>query len=403
MSKTPSEQTLHFSEAGKLPSIVTKAWKETILAVGKFPKGTEIASSTDDALLKTLAHSERGAIASLWKTFTSDRDTLTAKTLSDKKNSAAYLLGFHLPNIARVMHGINATCRRSAIKPALENYKKATIVDLGCGSGAMAQASLWFLRSLKNPISAIDIRLVDSSAPLLETAKLLLTKTFDGAQVRTHRGKLDGLLVSKYLPDPDALGIYNFGYVWNELANNPRAKGKVFDLFKSLINKDTASLIIVVEPGSQDQSRSAMVLRDRLVDLGFHTLYPCPNNRPCPMLERSRDWCYSEVTWQPPMIQKLIDRHIGIERTVLAASCYVFASPRLAKQLTARTIKMEVVVGRPVKGAKGQMKSKEIEYLTCSESGLKKAPVKAGELPMARGELLNFELKEKKEAKATPR
>jgi SAM-dependent methyltransferase len=289
-----------------------------------------------------------------------------------------------------VLHAITAACRRASIKPALEGFKKALIVDLGCGSGAMAQSSLWLLRSLQNPIDDIEFRLVDTSAPLLDTAKKLLTKTYPNSRIKAHRGKIDGLLVSKYLPDPDALGIYNLGYVWNELAKNSRAKGKLLNLLEGLIKKDVAALIFVVEPGSQDQSRSTMVLRNRMTDLGYHVHYPCPNNRECPMLDRSRDWCYSEIGWQPPPIQKLIDRQIGIDRATLAASCYVFATPKLAKLIKARTTKMKVIVGRPVKGTRASVKTTEIEYLTCSDSGIKKAAVETGALPLARGELLEF-------------
>jgi SAM-dependent methyltransferase len=390
MTKPPNEQTLRFGEATKLPAILTKAWRETILEMGKFPKGTELTNSTEEGLLKKLVKSERGAIANLWRTFTSDRDSLTAKTLTDKRNSVAYLLGFHLPNAARTLHAISVACRRASIKPALEGFKKAMIVDLGCGSGAMAQSSLCLLRSLQNPIDDIELRLVDTSAPLLDTAKLLLAKTYPNGRIRTYRGKIDSLLIPKYLPDPDVLGIYNLGYVWNELAKNSRAKGKLLNLMQGLIDKNASALIIVVEPGSQDQSRSTMVLRNRMADLGYHIHYPCPTNRECPMLDRSRDWCYSEITWQPPPIQRLIDKQIGIEREILAASCYVFATPKLAKLIKARTTKMKVVVGRPVKGTRATVKTTQIEYLTCSDSGIQKAPVEAGALPLARGELLEF-------------
>jgi hypothetical protein len=375
----------------KLPQILLKAWRQCIISNGKFPEGTAKATDTEENLLRILAKSERGAITRLWRTFTQERDALSARTMTDKRNAVAYLLGFHLPNLARALHAVNNSSKRASIKPALESFASATIVDIGCGSGAMAQASLSLVKGLKKPIANVNLRLIDASGPLLDAATLMLQGIDPDADIRTHRGRLDTLAPGKYLPDVGSVGIYNLGYVWNEIAKNPRARNKIFELFEKLIANKVPALVFITEPGTQDQSRSAMVLRNQLTSLGYQVYYPCPSNAPCPLLERSRDWCYSEIPWNPPAIQKLVDKFIGIERSKLAASCYALATPAMGQMIELKLKNMQVVVGRPVKAPKGQATSsqKSFEYLLCTSQGPKKTPATPGKPPLDRGTIFD--------------
>lgn len=51
--------------------------------------------------------------------------------------------------------------------------------------------------------------------------------------------------------------------------------------------------LYVIEPGTKAQSRLLQTLRD---EWRAHVLAPCPQaDRPCPLLEQSRDWCH--FTW----------------------------------------------------------------------------------------------------------
>ena len=155
-----------------------------------------------------------------------------------------------------------------------------------------------------------------------------------------------------------------------------------------------STLVLLLEPASQSFARSAMELRDEMVKMGYLPLYPCLAPTPCPMLNLSRDWCYSEATWQQPKIMQTLDKSLGISRQHLSGTLMAFASKDLAKSWRAEKT-AAVIVGRPERIAPHLLKVKDrpkekpattFEYLICTGSDLKKvAPTTAEGPPLHRG------------------
>jgi len=380
----------------KIPAELIDAWQETIIENARFSRGTRVNTEKPETLVRGLAKSEKNTLIELWKTFTSEREQLNAKTLTGKKEAVAYLLGFHLSNSARIIHTFNAASKRWNIKDFIGNQEQVRIIDLGCGSGAMAQANVCFVKSAHNEDAKIQVQLVDGSSHLLDAAVSGLNKIDQKASVRAHKGDLAGLIVDKYVSDKNPFTFINLGYVWNEIVKNRSARQKISKLFSAVIRNETESLITVIEPGSQDQSRAAMELREELIEQGFMPLYPCPHSNSCPLLEMSRDWCYSEITWAHPPVQKFIDSQIGVERTVLAASAFLFASPALMKKLKPLAKDLEIVVGRPTRPSPSDSRNpsdrsnfgKKADYLLCTKEGIKKTPIHPNSNVTRRGDHL---------------
>jgi len=123
-----------------------------------------------------------------------------------------------------------------------------------------------------------------------------------------------------------------------------------------------------------------MQFRDEIVDLGYTALYPCPKSELCPMLKRSRDWCFSEAYWQVPEIQARIDRLIPTDRRKLNVTAFGFFNGTIEMPKTPP----KVIVGRPTKAAKGkerQQRGPGYELLICNGDSLEKRPGR-GNMPL---------------------
>jgi ribosomal protein RSM22 (predicted rRNA methylase) len=360
-----------------LPKELTLAWYQALLEAARLPKGVSKSSvqEYDREFLDTLVRQEKRSITNLWETFTQERSELRRGLLAPKEQVVAYLLGFHLCNAARMQSLLARLTERYDLLKQIKKYPEIVVSDLGCGTGAMSQS---FLSYMGNQAPKGELHLTDSVGGLLDTAKIIHTDS--PLKVRTFRKQLEDLPADKLLSAPDhTLYVYQLGYVWNELQKNPRARKNLLKLFQLLLNKSAPGLIMIVDAGEQQTSRNLMGLRDELVQMGFASLYPCTSNEPCPLLERNRDWCFSESQWQPPNVINRVDRLLGIDHSTLSTTALTFATPAFASTLKNRG---KVVVGRPE-----SLEGKGFEYLLCSEGAIAKEPGSASPTTLDRGQL----------------
>ena len=166
--------------------------------------------------------------------------------------------------------------------------------------------------------------------------------------------------------------ILLLGYVWNEIGDNPRLRRKIEQLCVQTLS-EKKGLVMILEPANQQPARALMEFRNQLIQMG-DVAYPCNHSNPCPMLNRSRDWCYSEFRWTPPKAIQYIDRVIGIDRKRLNTGALVIGSKGFLKPNTQKN--QPVVVGRPVakSEAKNRTPHSKFHHLLCSEDGLTKTP-----------------------------
>jgi hypothetical protein len=360
-----------------------------------------------------LVRKNRRAIEDLWLVFNKERQDLAKHYLSTEKAVLIYLLGFHLPNVARAYGsflrleqrypqmgdflrslGEHRDSRKNKtanhlpkVPPQEKQASKRPILwtDYGCGTGAMAQATLyWLKRHL--PHHQVKVELTDLSSHLLNAAQNLLESdpALKNIMVKTRRFGLEALHLpsdsAKNPPSDDQEPFYglSFGYLWNELVRNPKARSKVIQVLTHHLERRHDTLVLIVEPATEQHARSAMALRDQLTQLGYHALYPCPQGSGlCPMNAPKKDWCFGEFIWDQPPECRQLDKLLGSDRKYLATASYLFASPQLWQKLKiAPNSLQKVVVGRPTIKSPGKRPPapEDFEYLLCTGKSLSKKP-----------------------------
>lgn len=348
------------------------AFVKTVNDLGRTPRGFVRSKESPQAIFKAIFKASKRSIMEIWEIYTQRREDLSRRLLNNKESVVAYLFGFHLPNMARAEELYSRSNVRHRWKNKLKG-KKVRVYDIGCGTAAM---------SLALSIEA-EYFLIDSSGPLLDAAKILAQSA--GLNAKTSRRDIEDL-DSKLFSSKDSDGvvhIYLLGYVWNELVKNAPARRKLLNLMSQHIKKGDSSLIFVVEPALEFMARPAMELRDKLCELGYKALYPCPHSNPCPMLERPKDWCYSEGTWKQPALAEWIDEQMKVNRAKHASTLFAFASPALGLESDHNS----VVVGRPVREAGIDRYKGFFDYLVCSSDGIVKQKPEKPKQVILRGSL----------------
>lgn len=394
--KTPKKGSLHTGRAAY------QLWAETVVQFAKPPKGLakarEELSNLD--LVGQLLKEHRNDLIQLWEAFTTERSEVSRYLMDPKREALVYLLGFHLANQARADGVLQRLEARSGLLSYLGKRRENSpaqgldILDLGCGTGAL---SLSLTDTLKEraPELALSLELVDKSQAFLEIASFGLQKLAPNAPLVTRRQKLDEYL-SRELhegPKSNRWVWYQLGYVWNEVSHNPKTSQLLLRFLEAGLSRGQR-IISLIEPANQDLSREAQSLRNELLERGYRVLYPCPHQDACPMLERTRDWCYSEFTWERPPLARTADRILSIDRHRIGCSAYVFVSPDVALALQTQEAPRseEVIVGRPLTPSRNPQ-SREFDYLLCTENGLQKSkpvPDASGQIQeLLRGQTLS--------------
>jgi hypothetical protein len=360
----------------KLPRELELTWMKALVRFGKNQRDAHLLEHDELKRLAMRAASlSMPTIGKLWEIFTQERSGLVKNLLAGREKTHAYIAGFHLVNQFRTWAILERMSTRCPALGKTFRAKHIQVIDFGCGSGAVGIATAHWLKTHLTP-NHIQIDGVDSSNSLLDAAAYmasLLEIDFNG-----HRGFIETTQVEIQLDHPVVLCL---GYVWNELYKNKAAKAKLYQLMNSIAQSNAPSFIVMLDPSDELGSKSGMKLREELLEKGFTPIYPCPSAKPCPLLENSRDWCYSEFAWEKPVLQRKIEESLGISRTVLGVSGWVFANSSLTRKLAVLD-KQSVVIGRPTEkgGPRGHF-----NYLLCTESEIKKVPGSVN--PLLKGSL----------------
>lgn len=385
----------------ELSRALVKAWMQVVFSLAKLPGGTSAAKDNPEPVLNRIIRRELSAIRDLWEIFNLERDLINKRLLGTKQHTVAYLLGFHLPNAARMALLWRHFVRRFPEWKKTFQSSDLIINDIGCGTGALAQSLVSELTSSGIDANQMELNLSDVAAGPLEAAELVIKKMTPDLAVKRHGVAVEKLRTDRFsrekAGDRDPLFIYTLGYVWNELRKNRAAQKNLETILIAHAARNELALVFLVEPAAELQSRDAMQLRDQLVAGGLTAIYPCPPLQCCPMIERPKDWCFTEGRWKRPAHAEVIDRSLGIDRAWLGASLYAFASPRMLKALRpdqpdqpdrSGVKKSGVIVGRPQVAATPAGKADNFEYLLCTIEGLKKSTPAKGAKPLPRGDTI---------------
>lgn len=374
----------------KLSTATMHAWQSACLEHARL-RGVPAELPPQTKLEKLLVQ-EQNNLLQLWEAFTTQRADLQRYLADPKKQASVYLLGFHLANQARIQGILRRWMQRLGPNAKqLLTSSPQKIFDLGCGTAAMSLGWLETMKRLPEATTTLqNLTLIDSRGAFLDVARSLLTHYNPEITAQTLKLDLQVLQTQRLLTDQDnsgSLQIGLLGYVWNELHRSKKAQQRIDELVHTMADK--RSILVFLEPANQQLARQSMELRDQLVGLGYVPQYPCVAATPCPMLQRNRDWCYSELQWQQPGIAKKLDKILKTERQTLSTSGYVFISRSLIEQFGSASAKQDhqpnqVVVGRPVtKQGKG---TKQFNYLLCDGHSIESKSTQPTDIFRLRGE-----------------
>ncbi|RZA23478.1 MAG: hypothetical protein EOP10_12645 [Proteobacteria bacterium] len=385
----------HHSRSEHRESLIStrnyKLWGQMVAQTAKTPRNLEKprAEYSDLEIAGYVMAEHREDIIRLWETFTTDRAEVSRYLMDPKRESLVYLIGFHLANQARLASVLDRTEFRHKLLSQLSGAEAVHLMDLGCGSGALSLLTAQELWSYREAME-ITWEMVDKSQAFLDLASLgIKLLAGDEAKPVLRRQKLDEYL-SREVANGAKEGLvwYQLGYVWNEVARHAKTSTLLLRLLEAGL-KQGQRVLTILEPASEDMALEAMKLRDRLTEMGYVMLYPCPHSQACPMLETARDWCYSEAVWDRPPLIKKVDKILKIDRQRIGVSAYVFVSPDLIEE---GHIKMSptgsVVVGRPVEKAARDPRLQQKSYLLCEpEVDLGKIKIGKGTIELLRGQV----------------
>ncbi len=385
----------HHSRSEHRESLIShrnyKLWAQMIAQTAKTPRGLEKprAEYSDLELASYVVAEHRDDIIRLWEAFTTERTEVSRYLMDPKRESLVYLLGFHLSNQARLASVLDRAEYRHKLLSQLSAAEAVHLLDLGCGSGALSLLTAQELWSYREKME-ITWELIDKSQAFLDLASLGV-KLLVGDDVRpvTRRQKLDEYLSREVAQGAkDGLVWYQLGYVWNEVSHHARTAQLLLRLLGQGLQKGQR-VITVLEPANEELAQEAMQLRDKLTEMGYVMLYPCPHSQSCPMLESTRDWCYSEAVWDRPPLVKKVDKILKIDRQRIGVSAYILVSPDLIEKGHVKLgAQGAVVVGRPVERASRDPKLQQKSYLLCEpEVDLGKIKVGKGTIELLRGQL----------------
>jgi hypothetical protein len=203
------------------------------------------------------------AIEEISLKFTKERNKI-GDYLKDPRLVSAYTAFYLLTNIPKL-----EAVLKWLPDEWVDELKKCDFIDLGAGPGTFSLA--W-----KSLISdSVDFYQIEQSVLMKEQGKkiwngLYSDKLFQGSKWEWNTPKEKFLL---------------FGHSANEMGAEVAAQ---------YIDKINPQHILFIEPGTKDFFPEMLKIRQYLLENGYSTLYPCPNQEACPM-KGSEDWCHQFI------------------------------------------------------------------------------------------------------------
>jgi ribosomal protein RSM22 (predicted rRNA methylase) len=211
-----------------------------------------------------------------WKTLDRLRDQFLSTTPSESSywRSRADLANYNLTFAQRIGWKWDAvlaelTARRWRPPPG-------PLVDWGCGSGIAGRRIL----TAFDPAKFKELQLFDRSALAVQFAAETAKAAFPAVEVS------DAGTAAAQSQEDEPIGLLAISHVLNELTEHAK------ETLRQWIGR--ANALIWVEPGTYEDSRSLIAIRQELQSQ-FHVIAPCTHQAECGLLalNNKRHWCHS--------------------------------------------------------------------------------------------------------------
>jgi len=271
---------------------------------------------------------EQGSLSELMR----DREAIDAR------------LAFFLP---RDLPKLFLPLRELAAAGALPRASELRVLDLGAGLGTSGLGAAAFLLGSEHA-ERVHIYAIDVDTEALAVAQRL------GRELSAAHGfalEIDTAVRPLELVVGERAGgqydLIVLGLVLNEIDGQDGAAA-----LSALCQRLTpGGALIVLEPALRETSRALQHTRDALVSAGRapHVFAPCLHTRPCPLLERERDWCHERIQLALPADAAALARAAGLRDEDLTFSYLTLRnSPGSLAALRTGPAALYRVVGGPL-------------------------------------------------------
>lgn len=205
------------------------------------------------------------AIEELSVKFTKERHKIS-DYLNDPRLTSAYAafyLTTNIPKLRAVFEWMP--------QDWLTKIQKSAFIDVGAGPGTFSLAFRdWVGRG-------ISVQQVETSSLMREQALRLWQGLYPQEPLMQKLSVASELSGEKLL---------FFGHSANEMGVDQTLK---------YVGEFNPEHLLFVEPGTKEFFPKMLMIRQKLLDLGYQILFPCPNASACPLSGSSEDWCHQFI------------------------------------------------------------------------------------------------------------
>lgn len=310
------------------------AWLPRLIRLWRRESRSNWSDAPPDRLLPAEAKSVAAGLARLSQGLTRERPLAGEAYFSDPSQAGAYLLYFWPVSFAQARLALS-------LLPA----PPQSVLELGSAAGPLSAAAAH--------AGCRTFHLVDRSAKALDWGRALLQSfgaTSSSAQQDVSRNA------------PTTGGPYDLisaQHLGNELwLDDPAQADKIAGLFAGFKNGlSPQGHLLLIEPALKATSRTALQVRDRLLQNGWAARYPCLHQNPCPALAAG-DSCHAETPWAAPHPVQALWKRAGLAKRVLKMTMLLFSRE------PAPDSERWLVVSEP-----RRTRTRAIEVLACGAGG----------------------------------
>jgi ribosomal protein RSM22 (predicted rRNA methylase) len=233
---------------------------------------------------------------------------------------------------------------------ALPAGRSVRVLDLGAGLGTSGLGAARFMLDGRRGAARaerVHIDAVDADEEALQVAQQLTARLAQAAslpiELRTQHKTLERVLGER---TSERYDLVLLGFVLNELGT-PDLPQALTTLCERL---EPDGALIVLEPALRETSRALQHARNQLVARAEppYVIAPCLHRRPCPLLERERDWCHVRMPLALPEPLARLARDAGLRDEDLTFSYLTLRREPLAFSGVAPADQLYRVVGGPI-------------------------------------------------------
>lgn len=131
---------------------------------------------------------------------------------------------------------------------------------------------------------------------------------------------------------PPKKGLMFFGNSLNEM-------GSI--LAEKEIKKYEPQAVVLLEPGTKQSFKEVLLLRDKLISMGYHCAYPCPCDEKCPMEGSLKEWCHQYISFRFDDELEALCQQLKMDRKLQSAIFHVYLRSELARVPVITRVKKE--------------------------------------------------------------